>query len=108
MGGDLVVSWLDRLASAWGAPNPSLPERCDLVAGDPRRVAEVQEVLDEMRPMFQADAGDVELVSIEDGWIVVRLHGACRGCHASDTTLHGALEPSLRARLNWVVGVRTG
>ena len=38
---------------------------------------EVQSVLDEIRPMLQADGGDVELVEVtEDGTVRVRLQGA--------------------------------
>lgn len=76
--------------------------------GDPDRVREVQSVLDELRPMFQADAGDVELVSVVDGFVEVRLAGACKTCHASDLTLFAALEPRLRERCSWVRGLRAG
>lgn len=75
--------------------------------GDPERVREVREVLDEMRPMFEADGGSVALVSVEDGWVEVRLSGACGSCHASDTTLFAAIEPKLRERCPWVLGVRS-
>jgi Fe-S cluster biogenesis protein NfuA len=76
------------------------------VAGDPERIREVESVLAELRPMFRADAGDVELAAIEGDWVVVRLRGACESCHASDMTLHAALEPRLKSRLPWVSGVR--
>jgi Fe-S cluster biogenesis protein NfuA len=69
-------------------------------------VREVESVLDELRPMFRADAGDIELVAITDGFVRVRLAGACQTCHASDQTLFAALEPRLRARCAWVRGVR--
>jgi Fe-S cluster biogenesis protein NfuA len=98
------MSWLDRLANAWGAGDDS--GGSEKIAGDPRRIAEVQAVLDELRPMIRADAGDIELVSIEDGWVTVRLRGACGSCHASDMTVHGALEPRLKSRFDWVAGVR--
>jgi Fe-S cluster biogenesis protein NfuA len=94
------------LTQAWNAPQSALPEVGRVVAGDPDRVREVQAILAELRPMFEADAGDVELLSIDEGWVVVRLQGACRSCHASDMTLHAALEPRLKARLSWVAGVR--
>lgn len=100
------MSWLERLANAWRAPDSPPLENGQSVAGDPDRIAEVQSVLAEMRPLFEADAGDVDLVSIDEGWVVVRLRGACRSCHASDMTLHAALEPRLKQRLSWVAGVR--
>ena len=43
-----------------------------------RRVARV---INAMRPMIQADGGDVELVDLTDANTVkIRLHGACVGC----------------------------
>jgi Fe-S cluster biogenesis protein NfuA len=48
---------------------------------------EVQAVIDKIRPMLQADGGDVELVSVDNGVVKVRLQGACRGCPMSQITL---------------------
>jgi Fe-S cluster biogenesis protein NfuA len=98
------MSWLDRLLGGWTPHEDDAPAAA--IRGDPARVRAVLAVLDELRPMFRADAGDVDLVAVEDGWVEVRLRGACRSCHASDTTVYGALEPRLKERLAWVVGVR--
>ena len=46
-------------------------------------MTQVEEVLEEMRPMLHADGGDIDLVSIEDGVVNVRLRGACAGCPAA-------------------------
>ena len=42
----------------------------------------VQAALDKVRPMLQADGGDVELVDVKDGVVFVRLKGACGGCQS--------------------------
>lgn len=49
----------------------------------------VQAVIDkDIRPMLQADGGDIELVSVEkDGTIKVKLTGACGGCPMAQMTL---------------------
>ena len=39
----------------------------------------VQAVIDKIRPSLQADGGDVELVSVEDGVVKVRLQAHARG-----------------------------
>jgi Fe-S cluster biogenesis protein NfuA len=97
------VSWLDRILGGAGAARDPAPR------GDPARVGAVSAVLDEMRPMFAADGGEVRLVEVDEaGWVVVELRGACDGCASSDLSLHGALEPKLRERLPWVRGVRAG
>ena len=60
----------------------------------------VQEVIDEIRPMLQADGGDVELVEVsEDGVVKVRLTGACGGCPMSQITLNRGIESRLKASI---------
>ena len=54
----------------------------------------VRAVLDELRPYFHSDGGDVELVDVDlpRGIVRVVLIGACRGCPSSTATLqHGVL-----------------
>ncbi|MBU1248751.1 MAG: NifU family protein [Proteobacteria bacterium] len=53
----------------------------------------VEAALDKIRPMLQADGGDVELVEItDDGVVKVRLQGACSGCPMSQMTLKNGIE----------------
>ncbi len=56
----------------------------------------VQEAINKIRPMLQADGGDVELVDIEDGVVKVRLQGACAGCPMSQMTLKNGIEKMLQ------------
>lgn len=65
--------------------------------------AQVQEVLDKLRPFLLRDGGDVELVDIEDGIVKVRLMGACGSCPSSTITLKAGIE---RALLEEVPGVK--
>ena len=60
----------------------------------PARAAEdekavVEAVLEEMRPRFRADGGDVELVDIVGPRIRVLLQGTCSGCQLAGLTLGG-------------------
>ena len=56
----------------------------------------VEEVLDQIRPMLQADGGDVELVDVSDNGIVsVKLTGACGSCPMSTMTLKMGIERNL-------------
>ncbi|MEA3323569.1 MAG: NifU family protein [Euryarchaeota archaeon] len=53
----------------------------------------VKPVIEKIRPMLQADGGDIELVDIEDdGTVKVRLVGACAGCAMSQYTLKVGVE----------------
>ena len=56
----------------------------------------VQAVIDKIRPMLQADGGDVELVSVEGSVVKVRLKGACKGCPMSQMTLKNGIERFVR------------
>jgi len=62
---------------------------------------EVQKVLDRVRPMLQADGGDVELVDVDEetGQVKVRLTGACGGCPMSQLTLKMGIESELKKEI---------
>ena len=59
----------------------------------------VEEALKQVRPLLQADGGDVELVGIEDGIVKVRLTGACGGCPMAALTLQNSVEKVLKERV---------
>ena len=64
--------------------------------------------LEEIRPMLQADGGDVELVSVSDkGVVMVRLQGACAGCPMSQMTLKNGIERLLKEQIPGVVAVES-
>lgn len=66
--------------------------------------AQVEEVLDKLRPFLLRDGGDVEFVDIdEEGVVKVRLLGACGSCPSSTITLKAGIE---RALLEEVPGVK--
>lgn len=49
----------------------------------------VARIIEEMRPVFRRDGGDVELVDMEGSMILVHLSGACSGCQLASQTLGG-------------------
>ena len=69
---------------------------------------EVQQALEEIRPMLQADGGDVELVEVtEEGIVRVRLQGACHGCPMSQITIKDGIERLLKERVDGVTEVES-
>jgi len=53
----------------------------------------VEAALAKVRPMLQADGGDVELVEVTPNGIVkVRLTGRCKGCPMSQAMLKNGIE----------------
>ncbi|HBG22442.1 MAG: NifU family protein [Syntrophaceticus sp.] len=60
----------------------------------------VEEALGRVRPMLQADGGDVELVDVdEQGVVKVRLKGACGGCPMATVTLKMGIERALKKEI---------
>ena len=68
---------------------------------------QVNEVLQDIRPVLQADGGDVELVGVDDGVVKVRLTGACGGCPMSQMTLKMGIEKRIKERLPEVKSVES-
>jgi Fe-S cluster biogenesis protein NfuA/nitrite reductase/ring-hydroxylating ferredoxin subunit len=56
-------------------------------------------VLDMVRPYMQSHGGDVELVSVREDTVVVRLSGSCNGCSMSAVTLRNTVEEAIREHL---------
>jgi Fe-S cluster biogenesis protein NfuA len=59
----------------------------------------VESVLDRIRPLMQADGGDVELVNIDGNSARVRLLGMCSGCPSAHFTLYMGIETALREEI---------
>ncbi len=59
----------------------------------------VQDALAEIRPRIQADGGDIELVSIKNNVVQVKLRGACSGCPMSAITLRQGVERLIKERV---------
>jgi Fe-S cluster biogenesis protein NfuA len=59
--------------------------------------ARVNRALDKVRPLIQADGGEVWLIRIDGATAFVQMLGACGGCAASTMTLKGAIEAVVTA-----------
>jgi Fe-S cluster biogenesis protein NfuA len=60
----------------------------------------IEDALKEVRPMLEADGGNIELVSVtEEGKVTVRLTGACGHCPMSQMTLKMGVERMLKKRV---------
>lgn len=58
--------------------------------------ADIEVVIDRVRPLLQADGGDIELVNVADRKAFVRLSGKCAGCPSAHLTLHIGIEMAIR------------
>jgi Fe-S cluster biogenesis protein NfuA len=59
----------------------------------------VESVLNRIRPLMQADGGDIEVVNIDGNSACVRLLGMCSGCPSAHLTLYMGIETALRQEI---------
>jgi Fe-S cluster biogenesis protein NfuA len=62
-----------------------------------RRVEQV--VREEVAPLLEMDGAGIEILSVEDGVVQVRLSGACGGCPGSIHAVVMGIEQELRRRV---------
>ncbi|KAK9202002.1 hypothetical protein WN944_017211 [Citrus x changshan-huyou] len=55
-------------------------------------------VLEDVRPYLIADGGNIDVVSVEDGVVSVKLQGACGSCPSSTTTMSMGIERVLKEK----------
>lgn len=67
----------------------------------------VEAVIEVIRPIIQADKGDIELVDVDEstGVVSVELTGACATCPASTQTLKAGIERIMKDRVPGVTEV---
>lgn len=58
--------------------------------------AAVETALESVRPLVESHGGAIEVTSVIDGVVTVRLTGTCDGCPSSDATLTYGVEAALR------------
>ena len=74
---------------------PSSPASAPAASGGMTLVQKIQKisaVIDEMRPQFQMDGGDIQLVDVDGDTVSVAMSGACMGCQMSGITISGIQE----------------
>ena len=54
---------------------------------------QVEIALEKVRPILKRDGGNVELIDVNDqGVVLVRLEGACKGCPGATMTIKAVIE----------------
>ncbi|KAH7040423.1 NifU-related protein [Microdochium trichocladiopsis] len=73
---------------------------------DSETVGMIKELLEtRIRPAIQEDGGDIEFRGFEDGYVLLKLRGACRTCDSSTVTLKNGIEGMLMHYIEEVKGV---
>ena len=73
---------------------------------DSEVVQMIKELLEtRIRPAIQEDGGDIEFRGFEEGWVKLKLRGACRTCDSSTVTLRNGIESMMMHYIPEVKGV---
>ena len=93
MGGQLTIK----------APNAKVP----MVSEDSPLSERVNYYLQtEINPGLASHGGEVSLIDIDEGILILQFGGGCQGCGQADYTLQEGIEKTLMARIPEVKGVR--
>ena len=68
-------------------------------------VEKINKAVEEIRPFLHSDGGDVEIVSVEESVVKVRLLGACQECNLSKMTLKTGIEETIKKHVPQITEV---
>lgn len=63
------------------------------------------ELIEKMRPYINMDGGDIEFIKYEDGYVYIKLSGACVDCMFQDNTVNEGLLDFFKSEIPEVKGV---
>lgn len=68
-------------------------------------INKIKEILDTIKPYLYSDGGDLEFLKYEDGYVYIRLLGACQGCAMADVTIENGIFETLKQEIPEIKGV---
>lgn len=74
-----------------------------------QRMHLIESVIDEeIRPMLQADGGDIQLQDIDKSTVTVKFMGMCANCPSSQLTRQNVVEAKLKEKVDPQIIVQEG
>lgn len=69
----------------------------EMFIDDPELYKKVEGAIASLRPFFEADLGDIQLIGIDKNYVVkVELLGACKTCSINNFTLKAGIEDAVK------------
>ena len=65
----------------------------------------IKEKIDDIRVFLNIEGGDIEYIKYEDGYVYVKLLGACANCSYIDVTITDTIESYLQEEIPEIKGV---
>jgi len=63
------------------------------------------ELTEKLRPYLNMDGGDIEFIKYEDGYVYIKLIGACSDCIYQDNTLNEGILTFYQSEIPEIEGV---
>lgn len=94
------------MADTENASTPEATPASDKTAKIDHRLLE--DVLDAIRPSFQADGGDIELIGVDDetGVVTIEMTGACAACMFASSDISEGIDTIIKEHVPGVTAVR--
>lgn len=65
----------------------------------------IKEVINDIKPYLNNDGGDIEFIKYEDGYVYVKLFGACSHCGYQDYTLNNGILELIQEKVPEVISI---
>lgn len=65
----------------------------------------IKELVEKMRPYLNMDGGDIEYVKYEDGYVYIKLTGACADCIYQDNTINEGMLDFFKNEIPEIKGI---
>lgn len=63
------------------------------------------ELVEKMRPYLNMDGGDIEFIKYEDGYVYIKLIGACSNCLYQDNTINDSMLDFFKSEIPEIKGI---
>src|SRR5207237_10212922 len=101
--------WAHRAALAGGrpagAPKPPAPVATGRQDDDTPYDRDAELLETQVNPLLPRHRGRVELIGVQDAFVMLRLAGGCQGCGMADVTLRQGIEAMLQQAVPEVKGI---
>lgn len=68
-------------------------------------IDKIIEVINQLKPFLNSEGGDIEFIKYDDGFVYVKLYGACMMCEYKDFTIQDNIFEAIKAEVPNVKGV---
>lgn len=65
----------------------------------------IKEVIENIKPYLNMDGGDIEFIKYDEGYVYVKLMGACKDCMYQDYTINDGIEEMIKNEIPEIKGV---